>query len=469
MKMEMEREPFKLSLFEIICLLFPLLFAPVAWLSDSRLVGASYGYASMPFELFGFFASLAVAGVCYLKLKRGYEPLRVLVFFALSSITLVLMVEHISPKWDYMCYERAARALISGEGVYASSLSHCYFYPPIYAQILAGAFRLLSAAGVADNKAWHIVYLFHYASQFYFVLIAWMMLSRMATVCGMDVAKAELVAALILAINTAFVRNLVFHQLNFTTLALALGAIWLASAAPAASGLLLATSIGLKLFPLFLLIPLLYARRYRAVVWSLVWGAAILAVSFALNGQVWFDYLGHTLPPDKPFYRNFSPVAIISNILGFVRPDARAHMDEVARAYGAMWFVASVAILLLLKPTRRRPDGIDEWGLYSFALAIAPLGSPQQWSHQMIMALPLTIWLLLTSERPYGILVPAALTFGFPVFDVFPFSYHRLAGILWLLALGYARLRKGRNRPRTDTEPKRPVADAKSDAPRDPF
>jgi len=450
----MKREPFRFSFFEAICLLTPLLLAPVVWLIHPKFVGASYRYLGMIFELFGFFASVAIVCVCYLKLKQGYEPSRVLVLFVLSSVLLVLISEVFAPKYDYMCYERAARAIITHQGMYASQLSHCYFYPPLYAQILAGLYGLLTGFGIAGDKAWHIVYFLHYASHFYFALLIWLALVRIMVACGTDVAGAEVIAALFLLLNTAFYRNFVFHQLNLATLALALWAVLLAGSLPAVSGLLLATGIGFKLLPLFLLIPLFFTRRHRAIAWCLVWGACILATSVALNSQAWLDYMGHTLPPNKPFYRNLSPVAILSVIFDFAYPKMLVYTDAIARAYASAWFVASVVLLVSLK--RRGGRVFDEagaWGFYGLALAIAPLGSPQIWPHQAITALPLAVWLFASSNRPFRELVPIALTFGFPPFDVFPLSYYRLVGLLWLIVRGYSAVRSENAPPELNAAP----------------
>jgi len=438
----MNGEFIKLKLREVVYLLLPLFLAPALWLLQPRFVGASYGQASMPFEIFGFLCSLAVILIGYLKYRQGYSPVRLVVWFGFASVVLVMIVEFYAKSWDYNCYESAAKAILEGASPYGSPDVPCYFYPPLYAQLLLGLSNLFLKLGVAAEKAWGLVFFVHHASHFYFALVFWLILSRVAGVCGVNPPRSEIFAAAFLIFNTAFVRNMVHHQLNFATLAATLGALWLAGSVPWLSGLLLSFGIGLKLFPLFLFIPLFYARRYKAIAWSLVWGTVMLAAAVIVNPKLWLDYASHSLPPTSPFYRNASFVALLGSISYFVYPALLAKLNVVARVISVGWFFAAIAILVSLRPKRSRviSDSVA-WAFYGLTLALGLLGSPLLWPHQMIMALPLAVWLFSSSEKPWGTLVPIILTFGFPVFDVFPFSYHRLVGLIWLLVIGYRRIR----------------------------
>jgi hypothetical protein len=71
------------------------------------------------------------------------------------------------------------------------------------------------------------------------------------------------------------------------------------------------------------------------------------------------------------------------------------------------------------------------------AIALGLLISPVVWEHHYLLALPVLIWALANQEtvaqlRRVG--VSAFLIFVIPTFDIFPFSYHRLAGLLLLVA-----------------------------------
>jgi hypothetical protein len=84
----------------------------------------------------------------------------------------------------------------------------------------------------------------------------------------------------------------------------------------------------------------------------------------------------------------------------------------------------------------------DQASLFVFTLLIMMLLSPLVWEHHYVLTLPLGIWALArvavpgTSQpRRIRAVLAAALVYAPPTFDVFPFSYHRLAGLLWLVWL----------------------------------
>jgi hypothetical protein len=62
--------------------------------------------------------------------------------------------------------------------------------------------------------------------------------------------------------------------------------------------------------------------------------------------------------------------------------------------------------------------------------------SPLVWEHHYVIAVPMAIWAiaLYGASMPWQIGTAVLLIFVPPTFDVFPFSYHRLAGLLLLVA-----------------------------------
>jgi hypothetical protein len=71
------------------------------------------------------------------------------------------------------------------------------------------------------------------------------------------------------------------------------------------------------------------------------------------------------------------------------------------------------------------------------AIALGLLISPVVWEHHYVLALPLVIWALASQtkvERLWMVLLSAFLIFVLPTFDIFPLSYHRLAGLLLLVS-----------------------------------
>jgi hypothetical protein len=75
------------------------------------------------------------------------------------------------------------------------------------------------------------------------------------------------------------------------------------------------------------------------------------------------------------------------------------------------------------------------------SVALMLLLSPMVWEHHYVLALPLAVWAVATqgSSRPWPIGLALVLMFAVPTFDVFPLSYHRIAGLLMLVALSSPR------------------------------
>ena len=71
------------------------------------------------------------------------------------------------------------------------------------------------------------------------------------------------------------------------------------------------------------------------------------------------------------------------------------------------------------------------------ALALMLLISPMVWEHHYVMMLPVYVWTItiVGRRKPWLVLAAGLLLFALPTFDLYPFSYHRLAGLiltLWL-------------------------------------
>jgi len=71
------------------------------------------------------------------------------------------------------------------------------------------------------------------------------------------------------------------------------------------------------------------------------------------------------------------------------------------------------------------------------ALALALIASPVVWEHHYLLAMPIVIWgaaRARTDRQWWCIGISSFLMFVLPTFDIYPFSYHRLAGLLLLMA-----------------------------------
>jgi hypothetical protein len=70
-------------------------------------------------------------------------------------------------------------------------------------------------------------------------------------------------------------------------------------------------------------------------------------------------------------------------------------------------------------------------------LALTLIVAPRVWEHHYVLALPLMVWAVAVRgrSRPWLVGMGCLLIAAVPTFDFFPFSYHRLAGLLLLLWL----------------------------------
>jgi hypothetical protein len=105
---------------------------------------------------------------------------------------------------------------------------------------------------------------------------------------------------------------------------------------------------------------------------------------------------------------------------------------------------AAVAVLLAARVLRRErlaPAGVGETlrqhGHAADALALGLIAAPIVWEHHYVLALPILAWAAGACAPERRVLLGAAALamLAVPTFDVFPWSWHRLAGLVALLAL----------------------------------
>jgi len=172
---------------------------------------------------------------------------------------------------------------------------------------------------------------------------------------------------------------------------------------------------------------------------------------------VWrqFREFSHSLPTLEAFRDNSLAGLIHSTTwLAFGHRVALAHLAGVSRiVYGVCtlallaWLVARALERESASRKRAPHAAADEdadvaaWlrlgGAAADALALTLILAPVTWEHHYILAIPIAISAIASRgrERPWEIGIAVAVIFVVPTFDVYPLSYHRLAGLLALLAL----------------------------------
>jgi hypothetical protein len=435
----------------------------VLTLSGTPLAESSYGEKYQVFELLGFSASvllLAVATVAYRRrrpvLAADLVPLVVPLLLAFAFLSL--FTEFSRRSWDYGCYQDAAQAVLDGRSPYGS----CYIYPPLPAVAMANVHRL--AAVVAGRGGltldardlWWIVFYLYQWAQYLLVLAAYFLLQRLARRLGGSETIAAILPAVLLVASNPVLRTVRHNQVNLWVLDLSLAAILLLERRPALSGLAIAAATHVKLYPVVFLGVWGLARRWRFLAGSLA-GMALLfaAVTPTLGGAAaWRPFL-RLLANPQPGYasRDNSIHSLVANLYRFA---SGADAEAMAAHSGTFNLLASVISLALvawlgvrylrregglaaLAGMKRRPAEDRAAALIAHAmdaLAGILLVSPVVWEHHYVLALPLVVWGLVAGEPRRRPLVAAAalLMLALPTFDFFPFSYHRLAGLLLFLA-----------------------------------
>src|SRR5438270_35454 len=136
---------------------------------DRPFVFWTYNRDSQPFELLGLFGGLVLVGATWLRARRRTldDALPALVTGAIGMVWLGYVAENWEQSYDWRCYRAAGEALVAGGDAYGG----CYLYPPLLAQVLAGASRLFARVAGAE-RAWLAVFFAWQAMQVALVMAA---------------------------------------------------------------------------------------------------------------------------------------------------------------------------------------------------------------------------------------------------------------------------------------------------------
>lgn len=351
--------------------------------------------------------------------------------FAFASVVLVHVNIFSERVWfgDYRTYVQAAANLVTG-----NPLPERYLYPPAWATFLSVFYRI-----GGRNLATFVCYLLNPLSFVCFFPLMVAMLRRFN--CSLSAASLLTAAAMLL--NVPILRNMAYLQVNLILTNLVLLGVLAYPKHRIASALALCLGVNLKLFPLILIPLFLWRRDWR---WILAFGLGCAAVVCA-------TVLPYGISPYRQFvlhlhgWRDIAPRA--ASIDSFVILSARAAgaSDAPARALSLL-LKATLALLALgaaVRAIRTRAFTIDgDDGAEGILCGTMPLlffyviASPTVWVHHLVMLIPAAAATLLLLKTPsHAVIFGAAyaLTFLVPTFDMYPWSFLRLAGWILLLTL----------------------------------
>lgn len=431
---------------------FTVLLPLVVEAAAPAVLSSSYGASYARFELLGFSggASLLLLAVLAVRERRGRpwtELVPPLLPLLVTLSALVLVSEWSRKPFDYDCYEYAGRVLLAGGDPYRQGL--LYLYPPLTAQVMAFAWLAVQAVasllgGALENDAaWDVVFYLYQCAQVGLVAWLYVLAARFARRVGLPTPWAEVLVAVLLVFDNPLLRTLRHGQVNLWVLDLALYGALAASSRPVLAGSAIAVAGHVKLYPLTLLLPLVVSRRWRTAVVALGVFAAIVALQtgFGRDLSLWTSFADfYSRVGGEVAFRNGSLHSVLFNTLALLgRPAAAAPVASAVAKVASAGALAWLALRVLARERERRGGRAEDDASFladaADCLALALLVSPSAWEHHFVFALPLVLVAVATrgSERPGTVALGAFLMLGMPTFDLFPFGYHRLAGLLLLL------------------------------------
>lgn len=421
-------------------------------------------FDSQPFELFGLFISIVLVVATWLNVRKlEKKTLITLIPVVLPLLVglqiLFFLLEDSHPQsGDYLCYENAAQAVVSGLNPYNVYLK-CYLYPPIQAQVLAFLYHvvngwLLFSPG-DSQKAWTIVFYFYQSAQFLQILLAYYLTYQLAQKMGLRVVPASLIVAAIFLFNNPLVRTIKFNQINVWILNCFLLAILWVPRQPFLSGLAVALGAHIKLYTFSLLLPWTLTKQWRAISGVIVGFSSILILQsgFGQNLTLWQQFLDYfTERVQKPSnYRNSGIWSFIYNAAKiparFADESFFNFVPVVVAAINLLivaWFILRVlkrekiySELVKVNDSNRRAwnETYRHFGHAIDAVALGLLISPSVWEHHYVIAIPLALWAIVTRrlDQPWLVGIGVFLIFCLPTFDIFPLAHHRMLGLLILV------------------------------------
>lgn len=333
---------------------------------------------------------------------------------------------------DVADYLRAASELAAG-----AKLHGRYLYPPFFATLLQPLVRYGAATSV----------LVCLVANFVSLGLLFVLLERVLQRYGFARVTATLATFVLLSVNVAVLRSLLYAQTNFHVANLCLLSLVLYPAWPLASGLAVALAAHIKTSPLVLAGAFLFARDLRWLVGFAAGAAGVVAFTSYVNGFGHYaEYLANVsnlYAANGVEYRENSIDSLFrASALLFGRSEDSVRIP-IALARGAVFlFLAWV----WLQAVRNRSFSRGKLGREAIALDSYPVLlfllmaiSPLVWEHHPVLIVPTFLVLLVKLDDPVDCvlwLLAWFLVYAVPTFDLYPLSFHLLLGeglTAWLL------------------------------------
>ena len=441
--------------FPVLALFLPVVFWSLEWRILPRITTSQ----SFLFEAFGFFAAsfmLFTAWRQIVDLIEADADIEVWVNRFLPHIVsfffLYLVVEFHEQSWDYDCYDVAFRAIIDGGNPYAHTL---YTYPPPYAGLMASVYKfsrwLFPFFDLASEKSnsWLFVFYIHHTFQFFSANLIYQLARRFSNQLGVKSFVSTLFVSALFVFNYPLIRNIHLNQVTiFSSVALLFTITLLMEGKDFKGGIALAIGGLIKIYPFALGLPLLVTKKWKGLLGVFTGLATIFLVQtkFATDLLIWKQFVNLYLnfPVSREssrWFRNSSLLSFTRSTSSFLGLPDNMVMPIYAVVFLAIFVWLGMRLLKredLLKSDRNQERNmrLSIGSFIDFSVIFLLLG-PSAWAHHYLFSIPLAVWAFSRVDKSQIKWLFLGLTsiFIMPPFDIYPFSYIRLAGLITLLVI----------------------------------
>lgn len=390
---------------------------------DSIFKTGPASYATI--NIFVICACWGIAGAILFFLGRPALARRhilfIALFFLLSFFFLnVLREPHLAKRGDFGIYWNAVRRVETGK-----AMSRSWAYTPLLTSLLRPLYPLGSREASCYFK------ITNYAA----VLLSYLLLYLVLQKYGFPRHAAAAFPFVLLIFSVPLARALAYQQVTIHVVNMILISLLFYGRNNLVSAAALCLAVNLKVTPAILILPFLYNREWRWLVFFVAVQVLIIAFTSWMCGiRYWGDFFHSGLRVMAFAYRNNSIDSFLFNLSRFLG----IPFDKIASAAAKIVFLIISAVMWRASCEREvfysgeRRMGVVYNGFVPLLL-FAVVVSPRIWAHYLII-LSLPFLVMLKVIRGKGelalYLLSYVLIFLVPVFDLFPFSYHRLLGIL---------------------------------------
>ncbi|MBN2737022.1 MAG: DUF2029 domain-containing protein [Spirochaetales bacterium] len=410
-------------------------------LRPSEIVKTSYGVKWVPFEFFGLSGTLFLIFLCVQLLKKNWPKIYIASIVMIGFAYLPYVTEiSLFKSSDYKVYESAANNVLQEKSIYNCK----YLYPPLPAFLLAKVIsqnqslaKSILNKDYTEQRVLQLVYFQYQAMQFFLALacaLATIFLLHKQT--SFSSTHIGLTCFLLFTVNQPLFRTFRHNQINFWVLLSMIFFILWRNNRPVFAGLSCCIGIHFKIFPIIFLIPLFFKKKWQGLI-SLIFFlmiSFIMPLVLSLPGSYMNEFLkSFEIFPQGKTFRDNSIHSLCQNFFPFL----------TGLQFTMIYRVIFLGIILLFiyrcwSRAKFISSETDELFYFLETTVFFMLLSPLSWEHHYVFITPLLIFGIVGAtdlKTSITFIASTILCLFIPTFDVFPFSYHRISGLLLILFL----------------------------------